>query len=104
MAPITITSPCFENGGLIPVENTGYGADRSPELRLSALDEKAQSIAVIMNDLGHPVRGYNHWLIWNLPPASVLPGDIPHGEAVPTIPGAVQGHVLQQGTLLGHYR
>ncbi|QNM05163.1 hypothetical protein [Qiania dongpingensis] len=34
MKKLTVTSPCFENGGLIPIEHTGYGADRSPELLL----------------------------------------------------------------------
>lgn len=88
---LTVTSPCFEDGGLIPVVNTGYGADHSPEFILSGLSRQAVSIAIIMDDMGHPIPAYNHWLIWNIPPMTKIPGQIPHGEKVETIKQAVQG-------------
>ncbi len=53
------------------------------------LDANAKSIAVMMNDLDHPVTGYNHWLIWNIPPADIIPENIPRGET--TLLGARQG-------------
>ena len=88
---LTVTSPCFENEGLIPVDCTGYGADRSPELILNGLCQEAVSIAIVMNDMGHPIPEYNHWVIWNIPPMSVIPGGIPHGENVEILDHAVQG-------------
>ena len=91
MEHLIVSSPCFERGGLIPVEYTGYGADRSPELVLTGLSKDAVSIAIIMDDMGHPIPAYNHWVIWNLPAAAVIPGDIPHGERVDAIAGAMQG-------------
>lgn len=153
MKNLSVTSPAFENGGLIPVEYTGYGADRSPELHLGEIETGAQSLAVIMNDLDHPIRGYNHWVLWNLPVLPVIPADIPCGARVEALGGAkqgigygkhryagpkppfnwshkyeynvyvldtrldlpdttrkrallqaMQGHILQHGVLLGHYR
>ncbi|WP_343210308.1 YbhB/YbcL family Raf kinase inhibitor-like protein [Anaerolentibacter hominis] len=153
MDKLVVSSPCFEDGGLIPLCHTGHGEDRSPELVLTGLSREAVSIAIIMNDMGHPIPAYNHWIIWNIPAAAVIPGNIPHGKCVPSLGGAVQGigygrnryrgpkppfrwshvyhykvyvldclldldagkrkkdllsamqgHILQQGVLTGHYR
>ena len=91
MDKLIVSSPGFDNKGLIPIEYTGRGQDISPELILENLCEEAVSIAVIMNDMGHPVPAYNHWVIWNIPPASTIPADIPHGLRVESLGNAVQG-------------
>ena len=88
---LVIKSPAFENEGLIPEQYTGYGADISPELHLSNVDENAISIAIIMDDMGHPIPAYNHWVIWNIPVMQVIPPNIPRGKAVENLPGAMQG-------------
>lgn len=91
MDELIVTSSGFKPGGLIPIEYTGYGADISPELSLHELSNDAVSIAIIMNDKGHPIPAFNHWVIWNIPAASVIPGNIPHGKQVDALGGAVQG-------------
>jgi len=92
LTELILNTPAFVNEGLIPELYTGYGADVSPELCLSNIDEKARSIAVIMDDLDHPIRpGYNHWVIWNIPVMTTIPSNIPHGETIECLPGAVQG-------------
>ena len=146
-------TPAFEHEGLIPIDYTGYGADISPELNLQNIAENTMSIAVIMDDMGHPIPAYNHWIIWNIPLTETIPAKIPHGKIVEGLPGAIQGrgygkhryrgpnppfnwshwyrfnvytldcmldlpatsrkrdllkamdgHILQQATLVGHYR
>ncbi|QQO08845.1 YbhB/YbcL family Raf kinase inhibitor-like protein [Breznakiella homolactica] len=87
----TVSSPAFGNGETIPVRYTGRGEDLSPELQLSGLDRGARSLAVIMDDMGHPIPAFNHWTIWNIPPQNVIPGGIPPGEQTDTLDGAVQG-------------
>lgn len=91
MQELTISSPAFAEGGLIPLKHTGYGEDVSPELRLDGLQEDAVSMAVIMNDMDHPVPAYNHWVIWNLPAMSVIPEHIPPGTQIEALGKAVQG-------------
>lgn len=91
MQILTISSPSFPDGALIPVIHTGYGADQSPELVLHGLCEEAVSLAVILNDMDHPIPAYNHWVIWNLPVMSIIPGNIPRGAQVPSLSGAIQG-------------
>ena len=58
---------------------------------LTGLSKDAVSIAIIMNDMDHPIPAYNHWVIWNIPAISVIPGNIHHGEHVSSLGGAVQG-------------
>ena len=91
MKKLTVLSPCFPEGGLIPVDCTGYGKDLSPQLVLEGLSREAASLAVILDDMGHPVPAYNHWTVWNLPAQPVIPGGIPAGERVEALGGAVQG-------------
>lgn len=91
MDKLTVSSPSFQDGGLIPLEHTGHGEDRSPELVLGGLSKDAVSIAVIMNDMDHPVPAYNHWVIWNIPAMPVIPGNIPRGAQLSSMGSAVQG-------------
>lgn len=86
-----VTSPAFENEAVIPIQYTGRGKDISPELRLSTISERGRSMAVIMDDLGHPIPAYNHWVIWNIPVMPTIPEDIPYGAHVGDLGGAVQG-------------
>lgn len=75
----------------MPIAYTGYGADLSPELHLTGLTPNAVSIAILMDDLDHPIPAYSHWVIWNLPAKAVIPGSIPPGETVPALGSAMQG-------------
>ena len=91
MKELIIKTPAFEHEGLMPEQYTGYGVDMSPELHLSGIDEQAKSIAIIMDDMGHPIPAYNHWVIWNIPVIQVIPSGIPHGKVVESLSGAIQG-------------
>ena len=88
---LIVTSPAFENEAVIPIQYTGRGEDISPELSLSAIDERAKSLAVIMDDMGHPIPAYNHWIIWNIPVMQTIPENIPYGAYVSELNGAIQG-------------
>ena len=88
---LIVTSPAFENEAVIPIQYTGRGEDISPELSLSAIDERAKSLAVIMDDMGHPIPAYNHWIIWNIPVMETIPENIAYGAYVAKLGGAVQG-------------
>jgi Raf kinase inhibitor-like YbhB/YbcL family protein len=91
MNELIVKTPAFEHEGLIPKQYTGYGADISPEIHLSNIDDRAKSIAIIMDDMGHPIPAYNHWVIWNIPVIQVIPGNIPHGKTVDVLSEAIQG-------------
>jgi len=89
---LVVTSDAFENGGIIPVDYTGHGKDISPRLVLSDISPNAKSIAVLMDDIKHPLfKIYNHWIIWNLPVMQEIPESIPHGKYLEILGGAMQG-------------
>ncbi len=82
----------LENGEKFPIEYTGRGEDKSPEFILHNLSPEAKTIAIIMDDIKHPIFGiFNHWIIWNIPAQKVIPGAIPHGKIVPSLGNACQG-------------
>ena len=82
----------FTDGGKIPLQYTGRGEDKSPEFILHNLSLEAKTIAIIMDDVKHHLFGiFNHWVIWNIPAQSKIPGGIPAGKVVPTLGNAVQG-------------
>lgn len=69
-APLSIqlTSPDFEQGGLIPVRFTCDGEDVSPTLVFSKLPSDAKSLALIVDDPDAPNGRWIHWLLWNISP------------------------------------
>lgn len=89
---LKITSPSFENNSWIPTKFSGYGEDLSPELIIEGIAKGAKSMAVILDDLEHPIfPGYNHWLAWNLTPIDRIPQGLPKGAVIDTPIHAEQG-------------
>lgn len=91
MIELLASSPSFENKGLIPIQYTGYGSDISPEISLSNIHPKGKYIAIIMDDMGHPIPAYNHWVIWNIPVMETLSENISYGKTVGALGDATQG-------------
>lgn len=78
-----ISSPSFENNGWIPDRHSAFYEDVSPQIILKGLDGRAVSLAIALDDMGHPIEpGYNHWIAWNIPPVDVIPEQIPKGALV----------------------
>ena len=71
----TLTSPVFEAGGVIPVEYTCEGADRSPPLEWSGAPGGTQSFALIVDDPDAPdpkapKQTWVHWVLYDIPAES----------------------------------
>ena len=86
--PLLMTSPAWEDGGVIPDKFTqAAGATApSPELKWSQVPPGTQSFVLLMHD-PEPVLNkgskmdITHWLIWNIPATSTgLPEGVPQGE------------------------
>ena len=86
---LRLVCPGLENGGVFPKGYTGYGEDRSPEFRLENLPPETEALAVTLEDLSHPLKGFTHWVAWNLPAGDGIPGNLPPGRRLPG--GARQG-------------
>lgn len=88
-AAMTLTSPAFENGGIIPAKYTCDGnRELSPPLSIAGVPEGAKSLALVMDDPDIPVvvresRGisaFDHWVLYNIPPVRAM--EIPEGGSV----------------------
>lgn len=78
--PFELTSPAFEDGGVIPERFACVGQDISPELIWGDPPAGTQSFALVFDDPGAP---WVHWVVYNLAPdLRRLPQAIPSGETV----------------------
>ena len=84
---MTVESTAFPDGGVIPLENSMYGANTQPDFKITNVPASAQSIAVIFHDLdvasgGNPDDNL-HWMAWNIPvvngTATMEKGKLPDG-------------------------
>ena len=103
--PLIMTSPAWEDGGVIPDKFTGAAGPTSPspELKFSQVPPGTQSFALIMHDPEPAIPAKSstgdvtHWLIWNIPgtstglPEGVAQGDLPDGSKQQSLRG--QGYM-----------
>jgi len=69
---LTLTSPAFRHGGVIPRRHTCEGEDLSPPLLWSGAPSGTQSLVLIVDDPDAPDpkaprMTWVHWLLYNLP-------------------------------------
>ena len=90
---MTLTSPAFTDGGMIPVKHAQPGHDVSPALAWTGAPDSTASFVLIVHDadaaVGDGTDDVLHWLVWNIPgTATALPEGLPQGPQI-TIPGMV---------------
>ena len=89
---ITVTSSIFDHHGMVPEENSAYGANTSVDLSWSNLPAGTQSLALIRDDpkvveIGMMETPFVHWIVYNIPAsASGIPGGL-SSEAEPNASG-----------------
>lgn len=73
---ITVTSPAFVDGGMIPQRFTCDGENVAPPLSWSRAPVGTRAIAVVVEDPDAPGGTFVHWVVLDLPPTatSVPPG------------------------------
>jgi len=97
---ITVTSSIFDHHGMVPEENSAYGANTSIDLSWSNLPPGTQQLALICDDpkvveIGMMETPFVHWVVYNIPAtASGLPAGMSSDEQVsaPGLEGAINGH------------
>lgn len=66
-----LTSPTFENGGIIPQKYGYKNGNISIPLKISEIPEGTKSLALIMDDpdaMGAVGKVWVHWVLWNISP------------------------------------
>lgn len=75
---LTVISPAFTEGGLIPAKYTCDGPDVSPPLEIKNIPEGTKSMALISDDPDAPRGTWVHWVLYDWPPSqTTLPENLP---------------------------
>ncbi|MEP6948328.1 MAG: YbhB/YbcL family Raf kinase inhibitor-like protein [Ginsengibacter sp.] len=69
---LIISSSAFENEGIIPSRYTCEGEEINPPLHVENIPEGTQTLAIIVEDPDAPKGTFDHWLVWNIPPESII--------------------------------
>jgi Raf kinase inhibitor-like YbhB/YbcL family protein len=82
-ATITVRSPAFAAGAMIPVRFSCRGSNTPIPLTWTGVPAGAASVALIMDDPDAPSGTFTHWVVFNLPVASrgITNGRLPAGAA-----------------------
>ena len=81
---LVVTSPAFDDGGMMPDRYAYRGENVSPPIWWSNVPQSAKTVAIICDDPDAPGGSWVHWIIFNIPSASGgTPEGVPHGEALP---------------------
>ena len=91
---MTISSPAFEDGEMIPSIYTCDADNMNPPLQISDVPDGTKSLALIMDDPDAPGETFLHWMMWNIPP------DTKNIEENDWLDGAEQG--INDGGELGY--
>jgi len=65
---LKVSSPIFQNNQFIPPKYTCDGDDVNPPLRIEGIPREAQALVLIVDDPDAPMRTWDHWVVWNIPP------------------------------------
>lgn len=85
---ITVSSSAFDHHGMVPEDNSAYGANQSIDLSWDNLPLGTEQLVLIMDDpkvveLGMMEEPFVHWVAYNIPAsASGLPADLTKDAAV----------------------
>ncbi len=64
--PLTITSPAFRNGEVIPTRHTRDGENLSPPLEWRDAPPETKSYVLIVEDPDAPSGTFRHWAMYNI--------------------------------------
>jgi len=88
---LTLTSPSFAEGAMIPLRHAAYGDEVTPPLNWRNLPAGTRSLAIILEDPDDGATPYVHWVVYNIPAtATGLPEGLPDA-AVLTAPSQLAG-------------
>jgi len=72
---LSITSPVFQNEGIIPEKYTCDGDNKNPPIRIGDVPEGTRSLVLIVEDPDAPGRIFDHWIMWNIPVLDLIEED-----------------------------
>jgi Raf kinase inhibitor-like YbhB/YbcL family protein len=75
MKELTIKSPAFEHGKLIPKKYSCDGQDINPPLTIEGIPKEAKTLVLAVDDPDAPSGTFDHWIVWNIPASASKIGE-----------------------------
>lgn len=75
MIELTIKSPAFEHGKLIPKKYTCDGQDITPPLTIEGIPKEAKTLVLAVDDPDASSGTFDHWIVWNIPASTSKIGE-----------------------------
>ena len=72
ISSLLVSSPAFISQGAIPDRFTCQGENINPPLAIDNIPPQARSLAIIMEDPDASRGTFDHWVVWNIEPVSVI--------------------------------
>lgn len=83
MAELTVKSLAFENNKLIPKKYSCDGEEVNPPLIIAGIPDGTKSLVLLVDDPDAPRGTFDHWVMWNIPPATnVAENSVPGTEGL----------------------
>ena len=84
MADLSVKSPAFEHGKLIPKKYTCDGQDVNPPLTIEGIPKEAKTLVLAVDDPDAPSGTWDHWIVWNIPASTskIAENSVPGREGV----------------------
>jgi Raf kinase inhibitor-like YbhB/YbcL family protein len=86
--PLTITSPAFKHGEVIPTRHTRDGENLSPPLEWRDAPPETKSYVLLIEDPDAPSGTFRHWAMYNIPASEA---GLPEGASGQGRSGAGEG-------------
>jgi Raf kinase inhibitor-like YbhB/YbcL family protein len=86
--PLTLTSPAFKHGEVIPTRHTRDGDNLSPPLEWRDAPPETKSFVLIVEDPDAPSGTFRHWAMYNIPAGET---GLPEGASGQGRSGAGEG-------------
>ena len=86
MKKLVVKTPAFENNKLIPAKYTCDGDNVNPPLTIEDVPAETKSMVLIIDDPDASAGTWNHWLVWNISPATrkIEENTVPGTEGITT--------------------
>lgn len=80
----SISSPVFDQNGMIPKQYTCDGNNISPPLTIRNVPSGTKSLLLLIDDIDTPQATWVHWLVWNIPSKTkeIVVNSLPAGAVV----------------------
>jgi Raf kinase inhibitor-like YbhB/YbcL family protein len=75
MKELSIKSPAFEHGKLIPKKYSCDGQDINPPLTIEGIPKEAKTLVLAVDDPDAPSGTFDHWIVWNIPASASKIGE-----------------------------